>query len=72
MLNSFHARRRRLKEPTSSDGFLQVLNGSFLAVEMLALCVMKPAKLLQYLGVVGIPFEDPMIRDLCVLKLRSC
>jgi hypothetical protein len=72
MLDSLQCRRGKLKEPTSSDRFLQVLNRSLLAVIRLALRVMKPAELLKHLGVVGIPFEDPMVCDLCVLKLRLC
>lgn len=36
---------------------------------MLALRVMKPAELLENLGMVGVAVEDPVVRDFCVFKL---
>jgi hypothetical protein len=36
---------------------------------MLALCVMKPAELLENLGVVGVAVENPVVCNLCILKL---
>lgn len=58
---------------TGADGFLQILNGVFLAAESGALLVMQPAKLLQNFCMVGVSVKNPSIRRLCgiVLERRS-
>lgn len=58
---------------TRADGFLQILNGVFLAAESGALLVMQPAKLLQNFCMVGVSVKNPSIRRLCgiVLERRS-
>lgn len=56
---------------TGSDRLLQVLNSPLLAVEMLALGVVQPTKLLQNLGVVGVAVEDPVVGSLRILKLSA-
>lgn len=58
---------------TGADGFLQILNGMFLAAESGALLVMQPAKLLQNFCVIGVSVKNPSIRRFCrvILKRRS-
>jgi hypothetical protein len=56
---------------TSSDGLLEVLNGALLAVRVLTLSVMKPAKLLQNLGMVRVTLKHPVVGDLRILKLKT-
>lgn len=41
-------------ELTRCNGFLQVLNGTFLAFEAAALLMVEPTKLLENLGMVGV------------------
>ncbi len=55
--------------PTSCDGFFEVLNGSLLALEAIALLVMEPAKLLQYLRMVWVAVENPSVCGLGTIIL---
>jgi hypothetical protein len=56
---------------TSVDRLLQELDGLLLALEGLALLVVEPAKLLENLGVIGIPFEHTLVGRLSRLKLKK-
>lgn len=51
--------------------FLQVLDGPVLTGKALALVVVQPAKLLENLGVVGIPLKDTVIGSLGIIKLEQ-
>lgn len=51
------------------DRLLQELDGALLALEATALLVVKPAKLLQNLGVTRITFQDALVSGLCAVVL---
>lgn len=56
---------------TCSNGLLKILYGSLLALESLALLVMKPSQLLKNLGMVGIPLQHSLISSLCTIILQK-
>lgn len=73
-LGSLHRQNCESKEGallTSLHRFLQVFDRLLLTFEARVLGVVQPAELLKHLGVVGIAFEDPMIRGLCIFKLSQ-
>jgi hypothetical protein len=56
---------------TGGDRLLQILNRGVLAVAVVLL-VVKPTKLLEHLGVVGISIEHSPVCQLGVLVLSTC
>jgi len=60
----------KFRQRTGCDRLLQVLNCTFLAVEMLTLRMVKPSQLLKNLGVVRVTIKDPVVSELRVFKLQ--
>jgi hypothetical protein len=59
------------EEPTSIDGLLEIINGTFLRVEAVALVVMEPAQLLENLCMLGRYFKDLVVGSLGIVELQA-
>lgn len=56
---------------TSSDGFLEILDRTLLSLEAIALLMMKPAKLLQNLGMAWVTFKNSAVGGLGTIILGN-
>lgn len=54
---------------TGSDGLLEIFNCALLGLEAVALLMMKPTKLLQNLGMIGITLQNSAIGGFGVVIL---